>query len=776
MRSSADLSLDDYLLDLLGDQKHSASRFGLYVTTFSLVLLFILGVSLSHFILTETYKTEMNRVENIMATVKHDAEAQLSDLAQAINYFTPELAVENPTDFSCSSLNALFRAHPSLAELSIIGKDEAVNASCANPSVYGELLRPVGTRILDSIQLNAIAKTRQMRSSVYSGIYLNESAIGNPFVDIVLPIDESLSRLAIGRVALSVIRESQHRLIGSKHTLSLNSDGAIVWPRQPPLQPNDLSLSSTVPPLPSNVTLTISSNSTQLMTNSRLVWSLFGLLGVMLVSILLGLRYQYRQLKTEEQLSSRIVLQQAMSQAFSNGICVTDPLGRILYVNTAFEVMFGYNKSDILNTVPPYPYWLNEDVARLFDELTKRSEGISNPHDLRFVALRKDGSFFDCFAQTRPILDGDKKVLGYLIIYQDETESNQAKLSVSRAYDSVTRILESISAAVSVIRLDGNEPVSLFTNQHYIDTFGPDPHAHARLSALVPLTNDNDNANEVFDEETKRWFIVKIKDITWIDGACVSLLSATDITLKKQAQALLDEQLKNAEHTARLITMGEMASSLAHELNQPLAAIQNYAAGALTLHRSNKLKPENLDEAFDRIITQTQRAAQVMRHIRGYAKRRDSTLTITPIERILDGTLELSRITAKKLNVAINVDIEKDLPPVMCDAVQIEQVLLNLLRNAMEASLPTSSREIVLHVSSKHQRVFFDVIDYGQGISDDVKEKLFTPFFTTKSSGMGIGLNICRTIVESHHGRLTYQDNPEGGTTFRLSLPAVNDA
>ena len=494
----------------------------------------------------------------------------------------------------------------------------------------------------------------------------------------------------------------------------------------------------------------------------------------MLVSILLGLRYQYRQLKTEEQLSSRILLQQAMSQAFSNGICVTDPSGRILYVNTAFEVLFGYNKSDILNTVPPYPYWLNEDVTRLFDELTMRSSGVSNPHDLRFVAQRKVGSFFDCFAQTRPILDSGKNVLGYLIIYQDETESNQAKLSVSRAYDSVTRILESINAAVSVIRLDGNTPVSLFTNQHYIDTFGPDPGAHARLSSLALLANDN--ANEVFDEETQRWFIVKIKDITWIDGACVSLLSATDITLKKQAQALLDEQLKNAEHTARLITMGEMASSLAHELNQPLAAIQNYASGALTLHRSHKLKSDNIDEAFERIITQTQRAAQVMRHIRGYAKRRDASLTITPIERVLDGTLELSRITSKKLNVAITVDIEKNLPSIMCDAVQIEQVLLNLLRNAMEASLPTSSREIVLRVSSKHQRVFFDVIDYGQGISDDVKEKLFTPFFTTKSSGMGIGLNICRTIVETHHGRLTYQDNPEGGTTFRLSLPAVNDA
>ena len=273
-------------------------------------------------------------------------------------------------------------------------------------------------------------------------------------------------------------------------------------------------------------------------------------------------------------------------------------------------------------------------------------------------------------------------------------------------------------------------------------------------------------------EHGGRWFDVRERELIWTDGMAASLQIATDITEQRRNEELMAQQEKKAELSSRLVTMGEMASSLAHELNQPLGAIANYASAALTLLQSGKLAPENSVTAFEKISHQAERAATIIRRIRSFAKRTAPEMVRVPVSRLIEETMELALIQAKKRQARIVQNVQEGLPDIICDAVMVEQLLLNLLKNAMEAAAPCPDHTVTLSVSAADSRsVVFEVADRGPGIPDAVKEKLFEPFFSTKSDGMGIGLNICRSIAEMHRGRLRAEDNPGGGTVFRLTLP-----
>ena len=259
-------------------------------------------------------------------------------------------------------------------------------------------------------------------------------------------------------------------------------------------------------------------------------------------------------------------------------------------------------------------------------------------------------------------------------------------------------------------------------------------------------------------------------------GRQAELLTIQDVTVKKEHEELLEQQMKNAEQVSRLMTMGELASSLAHELNQPLAAVQNYASATLTMLKAGKLTAAGVETGLNKIINQTQRAAQIIRRIRGFAKRGDVARVQTRVSRIVDETLELALMQAKKYAMTIEVDVHDGDEVLVCDPVLIEQVLINLLKNAMEASLSGNSRTVYFTVRREKKTICFYVADHGRGIDAESAKRVFDPFFSTKPTGMGIGLNICRSIVENHHGRLTFEPNAGGGTIFKLSLSAAAPA
>jgi two-component system sensor histidine kinase DctS len=259
--------------------------------------------------------------------------------------------------------------------------------------------------------------------------------------------------------------------------------------------------------------------------------------------------------------------------------------------------------------------------------------------------------------------------------------------------------------------------------------------------------------------------------------------SILDISDRKKVEDLNRRQQEKLQANARLASMGEIASTLAHELNQPLAAISSYTTGALnlinsSLEQSRAVDAELLKPALEKASIQAQRAGQVIRSVHAFVKNREASREVVTIRALLDNVIPLVELQARQFFVSIQTSVAPRLPPVLADGVLLEQVLLNLTRNAIEAMQDIAPERRVLRivaeldVSSTARNVVVSVIDRGHGISDDVVERLFSPFFSTKAEGMGMGLNICRTAVEFHGGTLTHANNPQGGTIFKFSLPA----
>jgi two-component system sensor histidine kinase DctS len=258
--------------------------------------------------------------------------------------------------------------------------------------------------------------------------------------------------------------------------------------------------------------------------------------------------------------------------------------------------------------------------------------------------------------------------------------------------------------------------------------------------------------------------------------------SILDISDRKRIEELNRQQEEKLQASARLATMGEIASMLAHELNQPLAAISSYTTGALNvlgraLDQQQAVDAALLKPALEQASAQAQRAGQIIRSVHEFVKKREPLRQAVGIASLLDGIQALIELQTRHSYVSFQSAIPADLPAVRADRVMIEQVLLNLTRNAIEAMQQVAPQRRVLNVVAEYDaasaQVSVAVIDQGHGIPDEVAQRLFSPFFSTKAEGMGMGLNICRTAIEFHGGSLTYSANPQGGTIFTFVLPAV---
>ena len=244
-----------------------------------------------------------------------------------------------------------------------------------------------------------------------------------------------------------------------------------------------------------------------------------------------------------------------------------------------------------------------------------------------------------------------------------------------------------------------------------------------------------------------------------------------DLTEREEAERRERELQSELIHMSRLTEMGQMAAMVAHELNQPLTAINNYMeAGTALLSRGNA-PPERIRTLMERAGEQAMRAGQIIQRLRSLSSRGDSEKRIEALPPLLTEAVELAEIGVKQKDVAI--DLQSDLPSVevVADKIQIEQVLLNLLRNAAEAVAEQPIRKVALAAELGGDGVEIRVSDNGPELSDDVRERLFQPFVSTKGTGMGVGLSICNTIVKAHDGRIWAEENPGGGTIFRIVLP-----
>lgn len=248
--------------------------------------------------------------------------------------------------------------------------------------------------------------------------------------------------------------------------------------------------------------------------------------------------------------------------------------------------------------------------------------------------------------------------------------------------------------------------------------------------------------------------------------------SVVDITERKRIAELARQQEERLQASARLITMGEMASSLAHELNQPLAAISSYATGCRNLIAAGAPQSE-IDAAIAKCQEQAQRAGRIIRRIYEFVRRQEPKSEPCEIGLLLADLITLLDSDARRQRVRIQRDIAPNLPLLQADRILLGQALLNLMKNGIEAMGQTNEAARVLTVRAAQlaDQLLISVIDRGCGIGPDTASQLFEPFYTTKQEGLGVGLKICRSVVEAHHGRLWFEANPEGGTIFHIALP-----
>ena len=303
----------------------------------------------------------------------------------------------------------------------------------------------------------------------------------------------------------------------------------------------------------------------------------------------------------------------------------------------------------------------------------------------------------------------------------------------------------------------------------------------------VRLTGGNTPPREGFESVFMRKsgvrFPVLIIEAPLINamGVQTGWMSAVlDISEQRRVEELSRASQERLQATARLATVGEMASLLSHELNQPLAAIASYATGSLNLLRDAPPATADLRLAIARIAEQADRAGREIKSVHDFVRRRVQAREVVTARALLEAILPLVNLQARKLGVRVENRVAPGLPPVSCDRTMVEQVLLNLARNAMQAmdeagvaqpSLLLQARAMV-GADGSSRWLEFSVADVGPGIPDDVKAQLFTPFFTTKAEGMGLGLSLCRTVVEQHGGALAFEPNRPRGTIFRFTLPA----
>jgi PAS domain S-box-containing protein len=508
-------------------------------------------------------------------------------------------------------------------------------------------------------------------------------------------------------------------------------------------------------------------------------------------------RHTRRRLRTQDALIAETNFRRAMENSMPTGMRALDMTGRITYVNAAFCQMTMWRESDLVGALPPYVYWPPEDIPHLRLVLAQELNGESNPLGVEMQVLRRDGKRFAARMYVSPLIDARGKQTGWMASMTDITDPKRIRAELEASYDRFTTILEGLDASISVSPLGSTE--LLFANKTYRDWFGESVQSQpafvdTMLTPSADLLNDDVDAmaglplSEVADAPTEsreiylagatehngRWLEIRVRYLNWVDGHLAQMVIGTDITARRNAETMAAAQAERAQAASRLITMGEMASSVAHELNQPLAAITNYCSGMSSRLRNGRIDPEELLSAIEKTSHQAQRAGQIIQRIRSFVTRSAPNPALSDIGAMVTEAIELVGIEVQRRRVQLTHHIEANLPLLLVDPILIEQVIVNLIKNAAEAidnggeySPKNMAQRLInvrviaktLHLNNLLQEgIECSIEDTGKGVPTEVLARIFDAFFSTKADGMGIGLNLCRSIIESHQGRLSAEN------------------
>jgi PAS domain S-box-containing protein len=719
---------------------------------------------------------------------------------------------------------ALVQQYPELQSVVWIDAKKRVKMGYTSPSVPSAQVRTSGETIKQSTTDTTYGIARDVRQPVYSTPF--DQGTGTLAVlQLHVPLADAgrFAGVLVGEYQVDgLMRYAVPTEVSAKYAVALLDDqGKLLAGNTTPVRNvaakflpwtvEDNSYEIPVSPVGNGLVIRAQAYRTSLgVVGSGLFW-LVAVLSLMTAWMLLGTwRHTRRRIQAQSALVKETNFRRAMENSMLTGMRALDMQGRITYVNPAFAQMTGWSESELVGLTAPFPYWPDEDRVALNARLEDELAGRASPGGFQVRVKRKDTHVFDARMYVSPLIDPKGQQTGWMTSMTDITEPNRVRQQLSESYERFTTVLESLDASVSVAPLGSAE--LLFANKLYRQWFGSHTEGHLNLVAQAGMpdtprgeadddvdmlaglpvgeltTAQSENA-EIYIPVLNKWLEVRSRYLSWTDGRLAQMVIATDITPRRRAEEQSAAQAERAQNASRLITMGEMASSVAHELNQPLTAINNYCNGMVSRIKGKQINEDDLLAALEKTAKQAQRAGQIIQRIRSFVKRSEPNRSLSNINDMVAEAVELAEIELRRRNVRLSHTVATRLPQLLVDPILIEQVLVNLMKNAAEsvdsAQRPVSRRSVELHVMPKQLEgqgsvVEFTVIDSGKGLAPEVMQRLYEAFFSTKAEGMGIGLNLCRSIVESHQGRMQAENLYNGadisGCKFSFWLPMPQEA
>ncbi|GJE74309.1 PAS domain S-box protein [Methylorubrum suomiense] len=479
------------------------------------------------------------------------------------------------------------------------------------------------------------------------------------------------------------------------------------------------------------------------------------------------------------------------------GVCIWSldiPSGRVT-VSPTCERLFGV-PPERLTTFAATQALVHPDDRRARADSIQKALREGGSYEVDFRVVKPDGHVYWLRSRGRVRLDADGRPHRHRGVVLSIDEQKRAEMDLRAREAHLRSILDTVPEAMVVIDEAGLiHSFSAAAERLFGFAAAEAVGENVRILMPEPMRGEHNGYLDRYRRTRERRIIGTNRVVTGQrrDGSTFPMELAigemrsgeqvyftgfiNDLTERQHTQARLQELQSELVHVSRLSAMGEMAATLAHELNQPLGAIANYTKGCKRLlARPGPDTAARTMEVLDKTAEQALRAGQIIRRLREFVARGETEKRVEPVARLIEEASALALVGAREHGVTARVALAPGTGSVLADRVQVQQVLVNLMRNAREAMQHGDRRELTVEAGPVGpETVEIAVSDTGPGISDEVADRLFQPFVTTKPSGMGVGLSICRTIVEAHGGRLTVARNDAGGATFRLTLPAAQE-
>jgi two-component system sensor kinase FixL len=461
--------------------------------------------------------------------------------------------------------------------------------------------------------------------------------------------------------------------------------------------------------------------------------------------------------------------------------------------NHAAERIFGYSAKEMLGR--PITTLSTPRSTHEFPRILAAIQHGERLNHYETERRHKDGRIIQVALTVSPIRDQDGRIIGASKISRDITQAKRTDAALEESEALLRSILETIPDGMVVIDEHGIVQSFSATAERMFGYTAAEV-CGRNVSMLMPSpyreSHDGYLARYLATGERRIIGLGRVVTGARKDGSVFPLELSVgevhsegrrlftgfvrDLTEQQRTLHRLQELQAELSHVSRLTEMGQMASALAHELNQPLTAATNYLeVGRRLLDRSDAQAIGRAAAILDNASAQVARAAQIIRRLREFVTKGKSAKRAEPVGKLIEEASALALIGVKDSGVKIQLGIVAQLPDVLVDKIQVQQVLVNLIRNAVEAMERSEHRELTVSAArANNGSIEIAVADTGTGIAPEVAERLFQPFVTTKAYGMGVGLSICRSIVEAHDSELRVESNPEGGTIFRFSLPLAN--